>query len=61
MLLVGRDKFVVVFGEQLFSVSSLEAAPNNGVLQLFRLTVNAIVPMPYQLHLTIIKDEHLDM
>ena len=61
MLLVGRDKFVVVFGEQLFSVSSLEAAPNNGVLQLFRLTVNSIVPMPYQLHLTCLKDEHLEI
>ena len=40
---------------------SLEAPSSNGVLLMFLLTVNAIVRMRYQLHLTCTKDEHLNM
>ena len=40
---------------------SLEAASSNVVLLMFLLTVNAIVPMRYELHLTCTKDEHLNM
>ena len=37
------------------------ASGRGGFLPLFLLTVNAIVPMRYQLHLIYIKDEHLKM
>ena len=52
---------VVGFEEQFFRRISLEAASSKGVLLLFLLTFNAIVPLRYQLHLTCVKDEHLNM
>ena len=64
MVLAGRFlyRFVVVFRDQgFFSKGSFVAASNNGVLQLFLLAANANVLMRYQLHLTCVKDEHLDM
>ena len=58
MLLIGRfpHRFVMGFEEKCFQRISLEVAYSNGVLQLFLLTVNAIVSTPYQSHLTCIKD-----
>ena len=63
MLLVGRFPYISVVGfdEQFFRRISLEAASGNRVLQLFLLAINTIVPMRYQLHLTCMEDEHLNM
>ena len=63
MLLVGRlpSKFKSGFEEQFFRRISFDAASGNGVLKLFLLAVNTIIPIRYQLHLTCIKDEHLNM
>ena len=54
-------RFVIGFDEQFFRRVGLEDAFGFGVLQSFLLTVNTIVPMRYQLHLTCIKDEYLNM
>ena len=54
-------RVVIGFDEQFFRRVSLEVAFGFGFLQSFLLTVNTIVPMRYQLHLTCIKDEYLNM
>ena len=63
MLLVGRSpyRFVVGFNEQLFQRINLETASGNLILQLFFLIVNTVIPMQWQLHLTFLKDENLNM
>ena len=64
MLLVGRFlyKFVVAFRQQFFLIISLEAASSIVVAQIVSFyQLMQFFPMRYQLHLTCIKDEHLNM
>ena len=63
MLFVGcfPNRFALGLEEEFFQRISLDAVSGNGVLQLLPLTVNTIVPMQFQFHLTCIKDEHLNM
>ena len=64
MLLVGRFlyEFVVAFGQQFFLTTSLEDASSIVVAQIVSFyQLMQLFPMWYQLHLTCIKDEHLNM
>ena len=63
MLLVGcfLYRFAVGFDKQLFQRINLKASLENNVLRLILLTVNAIVPMWYELYLTYIIDKYLSM
>ena len=64
MLLAGcfLYKFVVAFGQQFFLTISLEAASSIVVAQIVSFyQLMQLFPMRYQLHLTCIKDEHLNM
>ena len=63
MLIVERFPyiFVVGFDKQFFRGMKVVAASGNGILQLLILTVRTIVPTGYQLYLTCVKDENLNM
>ena len=63
MHLVGRFpyRFKIGFDEQFFRKLNLQVAFNVAVLQLFPLAVHTIFPVWYHLHLTCMKNKHLNM